>query len=70
MTEDPYKLLKQSIERLETPLKETLAKHDEFVLQNVSILNNLASKLTVLRQINASHSETTTKPSVPPPQTS
>lgn len=66
MTEDPYKLLKQSIERLEAPLKETLEKHDEFVLQNVSILKKLASKLTVLHQLK--DGVNTKKPSSVPPE--
>ncbi|KAG2735655.1 hypothetical protein G9P44_001869 [Scheffersomyces stipitis] len=38
---DPYKLLSQSIKRLSTPLEQLLNTHDEFVLQNLSIINNL-----------------------------
>lgn len=44
MTEnDPYGLLTQSIRTLKKPLEELMKNHDEFLLQNVQIINNVNS---------------------------
>lgn len=44
MTEnDPYSLLTQSIRTLKEPLEELMKNHDEFLLQNVQIINNVNS---------------------------
>lgn len=40
---DPYTALTQSIKRLTEPLDELLTTHDKFLLQNVTILNNVSS---------------------------
>lgn len=41
--EDPYKLLTQSIQALRKPVRELMANHDEFVLQNIRAINNTKS---------------------------
>lgn len=41
--EDPYKLLTQSMKALKKPLKTLMKNHDEFVLQNVQVMNNINS---------------------------
>lgn len=40
---DPYSLLTQSIRTLKEPLEELMKNHDEFLLQNVQIINNVNS---------------------------
>lgn len=41
--EDPYKSLTQSIKVLKKPLETLMKNHDEFLLQNVQIMNNVNS---------------------------
>lgn len=41
--EDPYKSLTQSIKALKRPLETLMKNHDEFLLQNVQIMNNVNS---------------------------
>ncbi|CUM47891.1 uncharacterized protein AC631_04415 [Debaryomyces fabryi] len=41
--EDPYKLLTQYMKALNKPLETLMKNHDEFVLQNVQIMNNINS---------------------------
>lgn len=41
--EDPYKSLTQSIKALKKPLETLMKNHDEFLLQNVQIMNNVNS---------------------------
>lgn len=40
---DPYKLLTQSIRALKKPLETLMKNHDDFLLQNVQIINNVNS---------------------------
>lgn len=47
MAEDPYSILAESTKRLETPLKQLLDHHDEFVLQNLSILKNVSTQTSM-----------------------
>ncbi|KAG4405985.1 MAG: hypothetical protein M5F18_06595 [Asgard group archaeon] len=45
---DPYKVLTEGIKRLHDPLNELLRNHEELLIQNSSIMNNLSTipKLT------------------------
>lgn len=50
-SEDPYEILTQSVKRLNAPLERLLKTHDEFVLQNLTILNNIKSVSSVREKL-------------------
>lgn len=43
MTEDPYKLLTESIKSMTEPLNELMDNHNEFMASSLNTLNNLKS---------------------------
>lgn len=61
MSQDPYKLLTDSIKMLNEPVSELMDIHNEFMTTNLSALNNIKSlnnfQLLLNHRINQSESE-------------
>ncbi|KAG7661921.1 uncharacterized protein J8A68_004524 [[Candida] subhashii] len=51
--EDPYKVLTQGMRAVEGSLKGLLRTHDEFMIQNVRIVNNLSSMSKLSEEIDS-----------------
>lgn len=42
-THDPYAVLEKGIQKLQLPISDLLRSHNELVVQNLSIMSNLAT---------------------------
>lgn len=51
MSADPYAQLAIAVNRLKEPLQELTNIHDNFVLQSVSVINNVKSIREVRRSV-------------------
>lgn len=62
MANDPYQILAESTKRLAQPVTTLLSLHDQFVLQNVSILNHVSTMTNLKTSIeSAANSEDKTE---------
>lgn len=57
MSEDPYATVAEALGHLKAQLKKTLDTHQKFLLQNLSVMNDLKSMKEFPRELEESMAE-------------
>lgn len=54
VSSDPYNVLTQGVKQLQNPLNNLLETHDDILIQNSSIMNNLSAIPQLTKKIESS----------------